>query len=1206
MKVPPSINGTSVACNFAATSAMQNPSHFTDSQSVKKVKLLVLRCQIKDNSFKALVDSGATHNFVSQNVVTALRCTTKPSSLTARLADNRAAEIYELVHPLTLQFEGFTTTSHFLVMDPLSYDILLGKAWLDQYEPQIHWSHNLCKLTTDSAIQTSTCEPDQLTRGTEDVHTDEVEKQVIVIKQEFADVFTEANKLPPKRAVDHAITLTDHSKTPNSPPFPLSIADQTELRTQLDSWLEQGKVRPSNSPFGCGVFTVPKPGGKKRVVFDYRHLNAITRKDVYPLPRIEDLLNQTQGAKYFSKIDLQSGYHQIRIKSGDQHKTAFRTRYGLYEWTVMPFGLCNAPSTFQRLMNDIFRKEIDKHIIVYIDDILIYSKTWKEHIHHVRKTLQTLRQHKLYAHPNKCSFFIREVNFLGYKLGANSTLHVNDDKVKKLREMLEPTTSKQVQRFLGLCNWFRRFIPHYGSTAAPLYKCTTHFEWEAPQKEAFHILKEAVTCAPVLRIADYTKPFEVFCDASDAGIGAVLMQDGHPLAYESKKFSPAEINYSTMEKELLAVIHALKKWRIYLDGGNPFIVYTDNMAVSFLHSKQTLSRREARWLDLLSEFNLVIKHRPGEHNEVADTLSRLNAIEAEPLNDIQELIIANYEKDKWTKSLLAELQRGLTTDHSVNKYMLVNKLIRVKLTNRIVVPRNTKCITLILHDSHDAVTAAHPGAIAMYNSLKSTYYWPRMFDTIKRYVLSCNVCAQIKHNQQKQAGKTKPVQVPSLPWQHMSCDFITHLPKSKLGNDSILVVVDSFTKRAHFLPTQDTATAFDIAHLFYREVFRLHGVPEKLLSDRDARFTSEFWKTLHELLGTKLAMSTAHHPRTDGQTEILNKTLETMIRAYINKPMDNWESLLPALEFAYNSRVHTATGFTPFLLDTGSQPRSFATLKLDVEPHSAGAEDYVLQHKLNLQAARDSLEYSKDLIAFNADYKRRHDNFQVGEWVYLFAKHLRFENLSSTGTQHKFNFKFVGPFQIEKVLSHTNVELKLPAAWKMHRVFHIEMLRKKHEIDKTETPDRVQQATELPRIDSKTKEFEVEKILDKKGSGRTLKYRVRWVGYSPDEDTWEPLSHLKNAKEEIQDYELSLKKGEKSQPDMVVPTKSTPDTTNGNTEPQRRSSRSRKPVEKYTPSVQTLVLEVPKSLRRDKTSTQLRKLALRQRVFSQETPHLIC
>jgi len=809
------------------------------------------------------------------------------------------------------------------------------------------------------------------------LHQIETAEQVVEnLKSEFSDVFAAANKMPPARSVDHAIVLTDTTKAPNSAPFPLSISDLQELRTQLDSWLEQGKVRPSNSPYGCGVFTVPKPGGKRRVVFDYRQLNAITRKDVYPLPRIEDLLNQTQGAKFFSKIDLQSGYHQIRIKKGDEYKTAFRTRYGLYEWTVMPFGLCNAPSTFQRLMNSIFRDVIDKFLIVYIDDILIYSNTLEEHIRHIRFVLNRLRKHQLQAHPLKSLFLQTLIDFLGFKLGPDSTLLMNDGKVKKVTDWPVPTNSKQVQRFLGLCNWFRRFIPHFGTTASPLYKCTNEYTWGQPQQEAFDKLKICVTTAPVLRIADYNKSFEVFCDASDLGLGAVLMQDGHPIAYESKIFSPAEINYSTMEKELLAVIHALKKWRIYLDGGKPFVVYTDNMAVSFLTSKQHLSRREARWLDLLSEFNPTIKHKPGEHNQIADALSRLTAVTAEPVNEINDLITASYGKDKWTKSLLAELERGLTTDHTVLKYCLgADNLIRRKDNDRIVVPRFTKCITLILHEAHDSVSAAHPGAIAMFNSLKQIYYWPRMFDTIQKYVLSCSTCAQAKYNQQKHAGLTKPLQVPTAPWRHISCDFITHLPKSQQGNDSILVVVDSFTKRAHFIPTQDTATALDTANLFYKEVFRLHGLPNKLISDRDAKFTSEFWNSLYKLLGTKLAMSTAFHPRTDGQTEILNKTLETMIRAYINKPMDNWETLLPALEFAYNSRVHTATGHSPFQLDTGFQPRTFATLQLQSEARSAGAEDYALRHKLYLESAHDALEYSKDLIAHNANSKRKEASY---------------------------------------------------------------------------------------------------------------------------------------------------------------------------------------------------------------------------------------
>jgi len=638
------------------TSAKSNPSMVSDSQSIPKVKLLVLKCRISGHTFNVLIDSGATHNFVSKAVVSDLSLQVQASHLTAKLADQRRITLEEISHPLKLQFDNFTVTEHFYVMENLSYDFLLGKAWLDKHQPKIDWKHNTCE-PSHSLSDSGKLDHLTIDRRPMALHQIETAEQVVEnLKSEFSDVFAEANKMPPARSVDHAIVLTDTTKAPNSAPFPLSISDLQELRTQLDSWLEQGKVRPSNSPYGCGVFTVPKPGGKRRVVFDYRQLNAITRKDVYPLPRIEDLLNQTQGAKFFSKIDLQSGYHQIRIKKGDEYKTAFRTRYGLYEWTVMPFGLCNAPSTFQRLMNSIFRDVIDKFLIVYIDDILIYSHSLEEHIRHIRFVLNRLREHQLQAHPAKSLFIQTLIDFLGFKLGPDSTLLMNDGKVKKVTDWPVPTNAKQVQRFLGLCNWFRRFIPHFGTTASPLYKCTNEYTWGQPQQEAFDKLKISVTTAPVLRIADYNKSFEVFCDASDLGLGAVLIQDGHPIAYESKIFSPAEINYSTMEKELLAVIHALKKWRIYLDGGRPFIVYTDNMAVSFLNSKQNLSRREARWLDLLSEFNPIIKHRPGEHNQIADALSRLTAVTIESVNEINNLITACYGKDKWTKSLLAELE----------------------------------------------------------------------------------------------------------------------------------------------------------------------------------------------------------------------------------------------------------------------------------------------------------------------------------------------------------------------------------------------------------------------------------------------------------------------------------------------------------------------------------------------------------------------
>ena len=408
------------------------------------------------------------------------------------------------------------------------------------------------------------------------------------ILEEYGDVFPE--KLPygppPKRMIDHEIEVVPGSEPPHKSPYRLSNAEMEELRNQVETLLEQGWIRPSLSPYGAPVIFVPKKNGQWRMCIDYRALNKITVKNRYPLPRIEELLDRLHGARYFSKIDLHSGYHQIRVREADIAKTAFVTRYGSFEYLVMPFGLCNAPATFQRIMNTILRDGLDKFVLVFLDDILIFSRTKEEHERHIRTILERLRIEKFFGRLKKCDFFKTEVEYLGFDVGAYG-IKPSLSKVQAVADWPVPTSVKDVRSFLGLASFYRKFIQFFSEIAAPLTNLTKKGRaevwspdvWGAKEEEAFRRLKTAMLTAPVLQLPDFDPEFVVTTDASEVSVGAILQQNFgkglQPICYDSRKLNPTECRYSAYERELLGIVWAVGKWRHYLAGAH-FTIQTDH------------------------------------------------------------------------------------------------------------------------------------------------------------------------------------------------------------------------------------------------------------------------------------------------------------------------------------------------------------------------------------------------------------------------------------------------------------------------------------------------------------------------------------------------------------------------------------------------------------------------------------------------------
>ncbi|GKB79730.1 reverse transcriptase domain-containing protein [Tanacetum coccineum] len=758
-----------------------------------------------------------------------------------------------------------------------------------------------------------------------------------------------------------------------------------ELSNQLKDLQEKGFIRPSHSPWGAPVLFVKKKDGALRMCIDYRELNKLTIKNRYPLPRIDDLFDQLQGACCFSKIDLRSGYHQLRVREEDIPKTAFRTRYGHFEFTVMPFGLTNAPAVFMDLMNRVCKPYLDKFVIVFIDDILIYSKSEEEHETHLKTILDLLKEEKLYAKFLKCEFWLKEVQFLGHVVNRNG-IHVDPSKVESVKNWKTPESPTEIRSFLGLAGYYRRFIENFSKIAKPLTLLTQKnkvYVWGDKQEEAFHILKEKLCNAPVLALPDGPNDFVVYCDASNQGFGCVLMQRGKVIAYASRQLKIHEKNYTTHDLELGAVVFALKTWRHYLYGTKS-VIYTDHKSLQYLFEQKELNMRQRRWIELLSDYECEIKYHPGKANVVADALSRKERLKPRRVRAMSmtiqsglkaKILEAQGEASKDLKAP-AEWLRGLESHFEKRDDG------EIYFFDRIWVPSVGGIRKLIMDEAHTSRYSVHPGADKMYYDLRDLYWWPGMKRDIAEYVSKCLTCSKIKAEHQKPSGLLHQPEIPEWKWEKITMDLVTKLPKSSSGYDAIWVIVDRLTKSAHFLPIREDYKTEKLARIYINEIVARHGVPVSIISDRDGRFASHLWQALQKALGTKLNMSTAYHPETDGQSERTIQTLEDMMRAGVMDFGSSWDTHLSLIEFSYNNSYHKRIKCAPFEALYGRKCRSLVIWAEIGESQLIGPE-IVQETTEKIVQIKERLKTARSRQKSYADKRRKLLEFKVGDRVLL-------------------------------------------------------------------------------------------------------------------------------------------------------------------------------------------------------------------------------
>nr|GEY01940.1 putative reverse transcriptase domain-containing protein [Tanacetum cinerariifolium] len=827
---------------------------------------------------KILFDTGADRSFVSATFSALIDIT--PSTLEnhydAELADGKIIGVNTIVRGCTINFMNHPFNIDTMPVPLGSFDVIIGMDWLTKYHGVIICDEKIVRVPfgremlifqgnrdhqkEESRLNIISCTKAQeyLAKGCDVFLAHITAKEAkdkskgkrledVPIVRDFPKIFPkDFLGISPARQVEFQIDLVPGAAPVARAPYRFAPSKMKELAGQLQELSDKGFIRPSSSPWEAPVLFVKKKDGSFRMCIDYRELNKIDVLFDLPTSRVECVL----------EIDLRSGYHQLRVHEKDIPKTAFRTRYGHYEFQVMPFGLTNAPAVFMDLMNQVCKPYLEKFVIVFIDDILIYSKNKEEHEEHLKQILELLKKEELYVKFSKCKFWIPRVQFLGHVIDSKG-IHVDPAKIESIKDWSSPKSPTEIRQFFGLAG--------------------------EKEEATFQLIKRKLCSAPILALPKGSENFIVYCDALHKGLGVVLMQNKKVIAYASRQLKIYEKNYTTHDLKLGAVVFGLKMWRHNLYGTR-CTVFTNHKSLQHILDQKELNMRQRRWLELLSHYDCDIRYDPGKANIMVDALSRKER--SRPLR-VRALVITiglNLPKE-----ILKAQNEALKSENLNAKD--VGGMLRKDLPKEKLEPRadETRCLNNRKH--------------------------------------------------QKPSGLLVQPEIPEWKWEKITMDFITKLPKTTNGYDTIWVIVDRLTKSTHFLPMRENDPMEKLMKLYMKEVVTRHGVPISIIFDRDGRFTSLFWQALHKALGTRLDMSTVYHPETDGQSERTIQTLEVMLRACVID-FEKGDAQLTGPKI-----IHETT-------------------------------ENIIQIKSRIQAARDRQKSYADL-------KRKPMDFQVGDRVML-------------------------------------------------------------------------------------------------------------------------------------------------------------------------------------------------------------------------------
>ena len=962
--------------------------------------------------------------------------------------------------------------------------------------------------------------------------------------------------------MEHSIELTDPSVKPiKHYGYRVSPAVATELMKTVEEIHRLGVIEESQSPWASPVLLVPKKDGTQRFCTDFRRLNAVTKSDVFPLPRIDDIMDKLGSCQFFTSIDLKHAFWQIPMKPEDREKTAFICGYKLWQYRQMAFGLKNSPATFQRCISKAIGE--NDYSLAYLDDIIIFSAAVEEHLKHIESILKSLARHNLNAKIKKCEFFKTSLTFLGHIVSRDG-IGVCPDKVTAVREFPVPTNIKEMRSFLGLANYYRRFIKSYSNITCVLTRLlqkNVEYKWTEECQSAFDELKGRLTQAPVLAFADYTLQFILTTDACDSGIGGVLSQcfDNveKPVMFLSRTLNQHEKNYATTHKECLAIVWCIKQCEHYLMA-NKFIVRTDHNALKWLMSVKDHNGRLMRWALTLMEYDFEIHHVKGKTNFVADALSRApvnmvtavneekkrtdaeNTVTPEAVELIAghklDVIRRMQSEDEELIPIMLYLADGTLPENgkqaeslvhkSLNKYVLVDRVLyhlwqqsnalthpRVEMVQQLVIP---KCHRKeILYACHEDLFSGHSGIKKTYERLRNRFWWDNMYKDTVEHVQSCLDCEMKKFP--ANTGTTVPVSLTHTsvpePCQDWCVDLCGPFPLSRKGNRYAAIFMDRFSRfpEAFGIPDKKAET---VAKVLVEQIVCRYGCPRTLLSDRGGEFLSELSQETYRLMNIQKLNTSGYRPQTNGMVEKFNHTLVQAVSQYISSDQRDWDEFLPFACFQYRSSKNETTNETPYYLLFYREMKMPIDRVYSKDEEFPSVEEYLREVNRRFRAAKEIFKIQREAIEeekkqFN-DSIRKSVNFEIGEVVLVLKRYVK------RGHVKKLTHLWKGPYVvIQKFPSGINFEVQLLVNGKDRHVVHASNMKVYSEPHKTHLSKQLQPLED----EEEQQEFEVEEVLDKRQEKGELYYLVRWKNFDSSANSWEPINNLIHCREMIKEFE---------------------------------------------------------------------------------------
>lgn len=834
-------------------------------------------------------------NFIQEN-----NLTTYPSNTSVETADGTThSALYYVNLPITVNNK--TKTLSTMVVPSLTKSLILGMDFWELFNVKPIICNQLDVKVPEKCILPET---DQ-------------ERLNQIIK--LFPVLEPGKPLPRTTVFTHEIDTGD-AKPIKQRYYPVSPYIQKEIDEELQRMLALKVIRPSISPWSSPVvITRKKPSNKIRLCLDSRALNRVSKPKAYPLPYISRILGRLRSTKFLSTIDLKDAFWQIPLEESSREKTAFTIcGRGLYEFEVLPFGLSNSAQTQCQVVDAVLGYDMEPNVFSYLDDIICATDTFEEHLKCLEQIAIRLRKGNLTVNVEKSKFCQKELKYLGFILSQDG-INVDPERVRAIVEFPSPKNVKGVRSILGMFEWYRRFIENFSIKAAPITDLLKNpngkFKWTEEAESAFNVLKKALTSAPILATPDFNLKFTIQTDACDDGMGAVLtqVQDGaeRVIEFMSQKFSSAQKKYSTTEKECLAVILAVEKFRCYIEGVE-FEVITDHASLRWLHNLKDPAGRLARWAVRLQAYNYTLLYRKGKLNVVPDALSRSVGC--------LDLLGDDFSVDKNYVSLKNKI---LSDPDSFPNFSVqdnvIYKYVNSRSTNRyswkVLVPANLR--SSLLKSNHDDSKASHCGIAKTIARIKHQYYWPSMGNEIKDYVRKCEICQVTKYpniTMRNEMGKQKE---PSRPWEMISIDLIGPLPRSKKGNNYILVIIDVFTKFTLLHPI-NKPTSNKVIQFLEEQVFLMFGVPFVAIQDNGSQFISKKYKQLLKDYDVRPWYTASYHPQANS-VERMNRSVKTAIRAYVISDHKGWDVQLPQIGCAIRTALHQSTKFTPYYLNFGQE-----------------------------------------------------------------------------------------------------------------------------------------------------------------------------------------------------------------------------------------------------------------------------------------------